>query len=246
MKQSNSRYFKNYFKHNGVVLICELLIVLLLSLICTILLKAQPKWLAPVLAVAAYVLAELRFMMAYVAKCVKRDHLLAQQAREAEEDDVNDEPTPAPVAPAPVDDIDADDEEDEDDIDAFDEEEENEDEAEEEYYVESEADEAAYQITEEAESTENAVDEFVIEEDEVSEASDAEVEEIEDEEDDDIFSILEDLNFEDVTAPAASIDDFIPSAAEEIPVEEVDVTDDITTTEEVEIDVDETGGINHG
>lgn len=170
MKQSNSRYFKNYFKHNGIVLICELLIVLLLSLICTILLKAQPKWLAPVLAVAAYMLAELRFMMAYVAKCVKRDRLLAQQAREAEEDE--DEmvaPTPA-AAPAPEDDIDADDEDEaeDDDIDAFDE-----DEA---YYAEEEPSEE--EPAQEEEIVEEEADEFIIDEDEVSEVSDAEDEEI--------------------------------------------------------------------
>jgi len=152
MKQSNSRYFKNYFKHNGVVLICELLIVLLLSLVCTILLKAQPAWLAPVLAVAAYMLAELRFMMAYVAKCVKRDYLLAQQAREAQEDE---EDTPAPVQPAPV--APADEDEEDEDLDEFaDEEDEDEvyedeeTEDDEETYVAEEEDESEYVVEEEA------------------------------------------------------------------------------------------------
>jgi Na+-transporting NADH:ubiquinone oxidoreductase subunit NqrC len=76
---NTSRYFKNYFKHNGVVLVCELLIVLLLSLICSILLDGSPRWLTPTLAISAYLLAELRFLMAYIAKCVRRERL----AREA-------------------------------------------------------------------------------------------------------------------------------------------------------------------
>ena len=84
---NKSRYLKNYFKHNGLVLVCELLIVLLLSLVCALLLKGKPLWLAPVMAVAAYMLAELRFMMAYIAKCVKRDNMLEAQARANEETD---------------------------------------------------------------------------------------------------------------------------------------------------------------
>lgn len=86
-QNNNARYIKNYLKHNGIVLICELLIVLLLSIICTILLGGSPKWLAPVLAVAAYLLAELRFMMAYMAKCVKRDRMMREQQLAADDDE---------------------------------------------------------------------------------------------------------------------------------------------------------------
>ena len=81
MDKKTTQYLKNYFSHNGIVLACELLIVLLLSLICTMLIGGQPKWLAPTLSVVAYLLAELRFMMAYIAKCVKRDQ--AQQSESA-------------------------------------------------------------------------------------------------------------------------------------------------------------------
>lgn len=98
MKSNKSRYLKNYFKHNGIVLICELLIVLLLSLVCTLLLKATPVWFAPVMALAAYLLAELRFMMAYIAKCVKRDYQATAQPHTAQEE-----------APTVQDDFDADD-----------------------------------------------------------------------------------------------------------------------------------------
>ncbi|MBQ7337881.1 MAG: hypothetical protein IJW40_11830 [Clostridia bacterium] len=139
---NKSRYLKNYFKHNGIVLICELLIVLLLSIVCTILLDGSPRWLAPTLAVAAYVLAELRFMMAYIAKCVKRDRMLEEQARAAaeeaaaeEEFSADDAEADEEFAPADeedevdkyiVDDQDEEDvsdfagEEDDEDIDAFD------------------------------------------------------------------------------------------------------------------------------
>jgi Na+-transporting NADH:ubiquinone oxidoreductase subunit NqrC len=92
MNSNKSRYLKNYFKHNGLVLVCELLIVLLLSLVCSLLLKGKPLWLAPVMAVAAYLLAELRFMMAYIAKCVKRDRMLEEQARAAAEEAEDDIP----------------------------------------------------------------------------------------------------------------------------------------------------------
>ncbi len=111
MKSNKSRYLKNYFKHNGMVLICELLIVLLLSLVCTLLLKATPVWFAPVMALAAYLLAELRFMMAYIAKCVKRDSQATAQPRAAQEE-----------APTAQDDFDAD-ETDEDPADERDDEE---------------------------------------------------------------------------------------------------------------------------
>ena len=86
-QNNNARYIKNYLKHNGVVLICELLIVLLLSIICSILLGGTPRWLAPTLSITAYLLAELRFMMAYFAKCVKRDRIMREQQLAAEADE---------------------------------------------------------------------------------------------------------------------------------------------------------------
>lgn len=111
MSKKTNQYLKNYFAHNGVVLLCELLIVLLLSLICTMLIGGQPKWLAPTLSVVAYLLAELRFMMAYIAKCVKRDQAMQAEAtpavapqkpeqepdEEEDEDEIEEAPVPAPV-----------------------------------------------------------------------------------------------------------------------------------------------------
>ena len=62
----------------------------------------------------------------------------------------------------------------------------------------------------------------VVEEDfgETEEVEEIEVIEEAEEDEDDIFSILEELNFEDITAPAADIDDFVPAAVEEIPAAE--------------------------
>lgn len=158
---NKSHYLKNYFKHNGVVLVCELLIVLLLSIACTLLLGGTPAWLAPALAVAAYILAELRFMMAYIAKCVKRDRMLEEQARAAEEDENADLPA--------------------DDLPTEEEEAEFADEADEEYEDEdgefvNEEEDADY-AEEDAEDDED-IDAFETEDDEVSEASDADDEDI--------------------------------------------------------------------
>ena len=147
---NKSHYLKNYFKHNGVVLVCELLIVLLLSIACTLLLGGKPAWLAPVLAIVAYILAELRFMMAYIAKCVKRDRMLEAQARaaaEAEEEELSEE-------------------EDEEFVPAEEEEES------EEAYADEDEDYEEY-----AEEDED-IDAFDAEEDEVSEVTDADDEDI--------------------------------------------------------------------
>ena len=179
-----SRYFKNYFKHNGIVLVCELLIVLLLSLVCAILLDASPKWLAPVLAVAAYMLAELRFMMAYVAKCVKRDHMLAKQAREAQDDRIEREvvvtrqaapemPT-TPIQITSSADEQEDDEDEDEDEDDFDEEESNE------IFIEESEDDDISDFAGEEEETddEQPNQEYEAEEDEVSEVTDEDDEDI--------------------------------------------------------------------
>ncbi len=164
---NKAHYLKNYFKHNGVVLVCELLIVLLLSIACTFLLNGSPRWLAPALAVAAYILAELRFMMAYIAKCVKRDRMLEAQARAAEEDEDTDLP--------------------EDDLPAAEDEEPAP--AEEEAYEEDEEvafsdEDAEGEYADYAEEDDEEIDAFDAEEDEVSEVTDADDEDIDTFEDD--------------------------------------------------------------
>lgn len=109
----NNNYMMKYLKNNAVVLVCELIVVLLLSLICTIILGGQPMWLAPTLAVVAYFLAELRFMMAYVASNTRRDRA-TEGKPQASAEAATDEPVAAPeqiedeadedeaVVPAPV------------------------------------------------------------------------------------------------------------------------------------------------
>lgn len=77
MEKTNGYYAGRYLKNNGIALLCELIVVLLLSLICSILIGAQPMWLAPAMATVAYLIAELRFMMAYVAVNARYDHDLA-------------------------------------------------------------------------------------------------------------------------------------------------------------------------
>ncbi len=67
MKKSNGYYMRSYLKNNWLVLLCELVIILLLALICTVVMEGKPAWLTPTMAVTAYLLAEVRFMMAYVA-----------------------------------------------------------------------------------------------------------------------------------------------------------------------------------
>ena len=117
MQTKTKQYLNTYFKHNGVVLVCELLIVLLLSLICTILVGAKPVWLAPVLTIVAYLLAELRFMMAYITKCVKRDRALqAEAASIAERQAVQEEQD---AAETPVSDEYEDESDEEDDFSPF-------------------------------------------------------------------------------------------------------------------------------
>lgn len=82
MSNNNGHYMIKYLKNNAIVLLCELIVVLLLGLICTIILGGEPMWLAPLLAVIAYFMAELRFMMAYVATNVRRDR--ANEGKEAD------------------------------------------------------------------------------------------------------------------------------------------------------------------
>lgn len=87
MKKSNGYYMKSYLKNNWLVLLCELVIVLLLALICTVVMEGKPAWLAPAMAVTAYLLAEIRFMMAYVATIAGK----AQKEDEAEDEEVPEE-----------------------------------------------------------------------------------------------------------------------------------------------------------
>ena len=89
MRKSNGYYMRSYLKNNWMVLICELTIVLLLALICTIVVGGQPTWLTPTMVVAAYVLAELRFMMAYVATVATKAEAAAanEEALQAEEEE---------------------------------------------------------------------------------------------------------------------------------------------------------------
>lgn len=88
MKKSNGYYMKSYLKNNWLVLLCELVIVLLLALICTVVVEGKPAWLAPAMAVTAYLLAEIRFMMAYVATiAAKAQQEEGEEAEETPEED---------------------------------------------------------------------------------------------------------------------------------------------------------------
>jgi hypothetical protein len=72
MEQKKESVLGRYLKENVVVLLFELIIVVLLAYICSLMLGGEPVWLAPVLAVFAYLMAELRFMMAYVANASRQ------------------------------------------------------------------------------------------------------------------------------------------------------------------------------
>ena len=48
-ERTNGYYFGKYLKDNALVLLCELIVVLLLSVICCIILGGEPLWLAPTL-----------------------------------------------------------------------------------------------------------------------------------------------------------------------------------------------------
>lgn len=105
MEKTNGYYVAKYLKNNALVLVCELVVVLLLSLICSIIMEAEPMWLAPLIAVVTYLVAELRFMMAYVATNARHEHDMA--VAKGEIDEAEDEETaeaedeqPTPVADA--------------------------------------------------------------------------------------------------------------------------------------------------
>ncbi|MBE6620340.1 MAG: hypothetical protein E7625_03130 [Ruminococcaceae bacterium] len=85
MKKSNGYYMASYLKNNWLVLVCELAIVLLLALICTVVVGGQPAWLTPAMAVTAYLLAELRFMMAYVATVASKAEKENREELESDE-----------------------------------------------------------------------------------------------------------------------------------------------------------------
>ena len=72
MEQKKESVLGRYLKENVVILLFELIIVVLLACICSLMLGGEPVWLAPVLAVFAYLMAELRFMMAYVANASRK------------------------------------------------------------------------------------------------------------------------------------------------------------------------------
>ena len=86
MNEKNDRSLKQYFKENLVVLLFELVIVLLLSCICTLMLGGKPAWLPPVLAVFAYLMAEMRFLMAYLAGCSHKEPEASSEDMEDEDD----------------------------------------------------------------------------------------------------------------------------------------------------------------
>lgn len=88
MKKSIGYYMKSYLKNNALVLFFELIVIVLLALVCTVLLGGQPVWLGPVMALVAYLLAEMRFMMAYVASNANKD--AKEQPKEAEETEEDD------------------------------------------------------------------------------------------------------------------------------------------------------------
>ena len=102
MEKTNGYYVAKYLKNNALVLLCELVVVLLLSLICTIIMEADPLWLAPVIAVVTYLVAEVRFMMAYVATNARHEHDMAVAKGELAEDEQENEQEPAQEEPTPV------------------------------------------------------------------------------------------------------------------------------------------------
>lgn len=93
--------------------------------------------------------------------------------------------------------------------------------------------EVAEEVIEAVEETEEEILEVPDFEESFEEEAEEEAAEA-DEEDDDIFSMLEELNFEDIAAPAANIDDFVPASveAEAAPVAE-------EAEEEVAVEADE-------
>ena len=102
MEKTNGYYVAKYLKNNALVLLCELVVVLLLSLICTIIMEAEPLWRAPVIAVVTYLIAEVRFMMAYVATNARHEHDMAVAKGELAEDEQRNEQEPAQEEPTPV------------------------------------------------------------------------------------------------------------------------------------------------
>lgn len=115
--------------------------------------------------------------------------------------------------------------------------------------------EAAEEVVEAAEEDEEEILEVPDFEEIIEEAAEEELpeiieEETEEAEEDDIFSILDDLDFDEVTVPASNIDDFAPPVVEAAPVaeeaeeeaeedeEEIDEDDDDDDFEGFQIDLD--------
>ena len=98
MKKGIGYYIGSYLKKNALVLFFELVVVVLLAMVCTMLLGGSPVWLAPVLAFTAYLLAEMRFMMAFVATSLNKD---AKEESEQEQQEVEDDLYTAPATYEP-------------------------------------------------------------------------------------------------------------------------------------------------
>lgn len=90
MKKGIGYYMRSYLKSNALVLFFELIVIVLLALVCAMLLGGTPLWLGPAMAFVAYLLAELRFMMAYVASNLSKD--AKEESTEEPEDDLFEEP----------------------------------------------------------------------------------------------------------------------------------------------------------
>ena len=91
MKNGTGYYLKSYLKNNLAVLIFELIIIVLLAVVCTVLLGGEPVWLGSVLALCAYLLAELRFMMSYVASKTRKQAEAEQEALKQMPDELEEE-----------------------------------------------------------------------------------------------------------------------------------------------------------
>jgi hypothetical protein len=91
MKKGTGYYLKSYLKNNLAVLVFELIIIMLLAVICTVLLGGEPLWLGPVLTLCAYLLAELRFMMSYVASKTRKQAETEQEASKQMPDELEEE-----------------------------------------------------------------------------------------------------------------------------------------------------------
>ena len=98
MNKGIGYYIRSYLKKNALVLFFELVVVVLLAMVCTMLLGGSPAWLGPVLAFTAYLLAEMRFMMAFVATNLSKDAKEENEKELEEPEEPEDDLYAAPVA----------------------------------------------------------------------------------------------------------------------------------------------------